>query len=272
MQAKAGLASARAQFANVKAEFERAKRLKKENAISEQQFEAAKTQFEATKAMVEQAEAALAQVESQLKDAIITAPISGIIGVRNYEEGDMATGPLPIVTIVQMDRVKVIVKAPEQDFGQLEVGQYGIIKVRSFPNETFTGTITKISPVLDPLTRMGKIELYVDNKDKRLKPGMFAEVQICIQTMENVLTIPKVAVIEKTELQRVNGEDVARVKTQVFAVKDSVAYLKNVKIGYTNGTVAVVDSGLVEGEKIVIVGQHSLKDGSKVKVLNEGEN
>ncbi|NOZ60358.1 MAG: efflux RND transporter periplasmic adaptor subunit [Calditrichaeota bacterium] len=271
VQAKAGLASARAQFANVKAEFERSKRLKAENAISEQQFDATKTQFEATKAMVEQAEAALVQAESQLDDAIISSPLSGIIGTRNYEEGDMATGPLPIVTVVQMNRVKVIIKAPEQDFGQLKVGQFGIVKVRSYPDETFKGKIIKISPVLDPLTRMGKIELLVDNKDKRLKPGMFAEVQIRIQALKNVIAIPKFVVIEKTELQRVNGEDVAVVNSHVFVVQDSVAHLRKVEISYTNGTISVVKSGVEEGEQIVVVGQQSLKDGSRVRVLNEGE-
>ena len=271
IQAKAALVSAKAQLANLKAEYERAQRLINENAMSKQQFDAIKTQYEAAQALVEQAEAGVAQAESQLQDANVTAPISGIIGVRNYEQGDMATGPLPLVTVVKMDRVKVEVDAPEQDFGQLKIGQCATLKVLSYPDKTFTGTINKISPILDPITRMGKIEIIVDNRDKQLKPGMFAEVQICVNSFENVLTIPKHAVIENIELKRINGEDVTIVKSQVFVIKDNVAHLRDIDISYTNGIVAVVSSGLEEGEQIVVVGQQSLKDNAKVKVLTQGE-
>ncbi len=271
IQAKAALVSAKAQLTNLKTEYERAQRLINENAMSKQQFDAIKTQYEAAQSLVEQAEAGVAQAESQLQDANVTAPISGIIGVRNYEQGDMATGPLPLVTIVKMDRVKVEVDAPEQDFGQLKIGQCATLKVLSYPDKTFTGTINKISPILDPITRMGKIEIIVDNRDKQLKPGMFAEVQICVNSFENVLTIPKHAVIENIELKRINGEDVTIVKSQVFVIKDNVAHLRDIDVSYTNGIVAVVSSGLEEGEQIVVVGQQSLKDNAKVKVLTQGE-
>ena len=195
IQAKAAVVSAKAQLVNLESEYQRAQRLKKENAMSQQQFDGVKTQYEATQALVEQAVAAQVQAESQLADANITAPISGVIGNRYYEQGDLATGPFPLVTVVQMNKVKVEVNAPEQDFGQLRIGQVANLHVLSYPGETFAGKINKISPVLDPITRMGKIEILVNNKDRRLKPGMFAEVQICVNTMENVLAVPKHAVI-----------------------------------------------------------------------------
>ncbi len=270
-QAKAGLVSAKAQFANFQMEYQRAQRLIKEDAMSQQQFDAIKTQFEAAQAGVDQAEAALAQTNSQLADANVTAPISGIVGTRYYEQGDLASGPLPLVTVVQMNRVKVIVNAPEQDFGQLKLGQCATIAVMSYPDETFTGQITKISPVLDPITRMGKIEIMVDNADKRLKPGMFAEVGICIKTLEDVIAVPKHAVLENTELKRVNGQDVAVVNSEIFVEENGIALLREIEVSYTNGTISVVSSGLNEGENIVIVGQQSLKDSVKVNVTNQGE-
>ena len=269
VQAKAALISAKAQLANLEAEFQRAKRLHKENAMSKQQFDAIATQYEATQALVEQSEAALIQAQSQLNDANITAPISGIIGVRNYEQGDMATGPLPLVTIVQMERVKVEIRVPEQDMGQLKVGLCASISVLSYPDEIFSGTINKISPVLDPLTRMGKIEILVDNSDKRLKPGMYAEVKICVNTLEDVLVIPKYAIIENTELKRINGEDIAVINSQVFVTQQDVAYLRDIDIKYTNGTVAVISAGVTEGENIVVVGQQSLKDSAAIKIVSE---
>ncbi|MBC8181664.1 efflux RND transporter periplasmic adaptor subunit [candidate division KSB1 bacterium] len=272
IQAKAAAVSAKAQLVNLKSEYQRAQRLIKENAMSQQQFDGVKTQYEATQALVEQAVAAQVQAESQLSDANVTAPISGVIGNRYYEQGDMAAGPFPLVTVVQMNKVKVEVNAPEQDFGQLNVGQCANLHVLSYPNETFTGEINKISPVLDPITRMGKIEILVNNEDKRLKPGMFAEVQICVNTMENVLTVPKHAVIENTELKRINGMDMAVVYSHVFVENNGIAYLRDIKISYTNGVVAVVSSGIEQDENLIIVGQQSLKDSAKVKVMNEGVN
>ena len=271
IQAKAAVVSAKAQLVNLESELQRAQRLINENAMSQQQFDGVKAQYEAIQALAEQAVAAQVQAESQLSDANVTAPISGVIGNRYYEQGDMAAGPFPLVIIVQMKTVKVEVNAPEQDFGQLKIGQCANLRVLSYENETFTGQINKISPVLDPITRMGKIEILIDNKDKRLKPGMFAEVQICVNTMENVLAVPKHAIIENTELQRINGMDEAVVNSHVFVEANGLAFFRNLDISYTNGVVAVISSGIEEGDNLIIVGQQSVKDSSKVKVLNQGE-
>ncbi len=270
-QTKAALMSAKAQLVNLESEYRRAQRLQKENAISKQQFDGIATQYEATQALVEQSEAALAQAKSQLADAAITSPISGIIGVRNYDQGDMAGGQFPLVSVVQMRQVKVEVNVPEQDLGVLEPGQCATVSVRSFPDEEFDGTINKIRPVLDPMTRMGKIEILVDNKDRRLKPGMYAEVSICVKTFENAVVVPKHAIIEKTEMQRINGQDVAVVNSQVFIEQDGIALLRDIDVTYANGTNAVVSGGVQPGEKIVVIGQQSLKDSSQVKILAEGD-
>jgi RND family efflux transporter MFP subunit len=268
VQAEAALVSAKAQLMNLESEYKRAQRLYNENAMSQQQFDGVATQYEATQALMEQAAAALKQARSQLADASITAPISGIIGVRNYEQGDMASGPLPLVTIVQMNNVKVKVEAPEQDLGELKIGQEADIVVTSYPDEKFTGTIERISPVLDPITRMSKIEIIVDNKDQRLKPGMFAEVSIRVRTLADVILVPKNAVMENTAVRRIDGNDVAVVNSQVFVEKDGVAYLRDIDVSYKNGTVAVVSDGLEENEHLVVIGQQSLKDSALVNITN----
>ncbi|MBD3287507.1 efflux RND transporter periplasmic adaptor subunit [candidate division KSB1 bacterium] len=267
VQAEAALVSAKAQLANLESEYQRAQRLRKEDVMSQQQYETIETQYEATQAVVEQSQAALLQAKSQLDDATITAPISGVIGIRNYEQGDMASGPLPLVTIVQMKQVKVEINAPEQDLGQIKKDQCANIKVTSYPDETFVGTISKIRPVLDPITRMGKIEIMVDNEDGRLKPGMFAEVTICINTLEDVIVIPKHAIMENTALKRIDGQDVAVIKSHVFVVNDDTAYLREIDVSYTNATVSVVSGGLDLDEKIVVIGQQSLKDSAAVKII-----
>ncbi|NOY59884.1 MAG: efflux RND transporter periplasmic adaptor subunit, partial [Calditrichaeota bacterium] len=160
-QAEARLAAAKAQESNLLLEYDRAKRLSKENAMSKQQYDTIEAQYQSAQAQVEQAEAALASIKSQLLDATVTAPISGIIGKRFYETGDMAAPQLPIVTIVQMDRVKIDFNATERDLGKLKIGQEAQIKVESYPEQVFRGKVSKISPVLDPLTRMAKVKVLV---------------------------------------------------------------------------------------------------------------
>jgi RND family efflux transporter MFP subunit len=206
-QTEAALTAARAQESNVKLEFERAQRLSRENAMSQQQFDAIKTQYEAVQSQALQAEAALKSAQSQFGDATITAPIAGIIGERYVEAGDMANPAMPIVRIVQMEKVKIEFSATEEDLGKLEVGQLALVRVKSYPDTVFTGKVFKISPVLDPLTRMADVEVLIKNPGYELKPGMYAEIEVRTGEIKDVLVVPRFATIESTTLEHINVED-----------------------------------------------------------------
>lgn len=271
-QAEARLAAAKAQESNLLLEYDRAKRLSKENAMSKQQFDTIEAQYQSTQAQVEQAEAALASIKSQLQDATVTAPISGIIGQRFYETGDMAAPQLPIVTIVQMDRVKINFNATESDLGKLKIGQEAQVKVKSYPEQIFEGKVTKISPVLDPLTRMAKVEVLIDNRDKKLKPGMFASITVITGVLKNVIAIPRYPTIERTSLEKIQGQDVVIKNYSVFVVNDSTAHQRDIDVQYVNHENIAVRSGLQVGDKIVVEGQNNLRDGMQVKVVEEGNN
>ena len=177
-QAQAGLTAAAAQKANMGSEFTRAQKLYGEDAMSKQQFDGIQTQYEAVSAQVSQAEAGLASARSHLRDATVSSPLSGIVGKRYYEEGDMAVPTMPVARIVQMDNVEIKIEATEADLAHLDIGQTAEVKVRSYPDERFVGKTTKISPILDPVTRMATVEVLIPNQDHRLKPGMFAEVEV----------------------------------------------------------------------------------------------
>src|SRR5574342_360053 len=153
-QAEAALAAAKAQEANLRADYDRFELLYRDHSVSKQQYDAIATQFEEAKAQVEQAEAALTSAKSQFHDATITAPIAGIIGKRYCEAGDMATPALPLVSVCQMDRVKMMFAATEKDLARLAIGQKTVVQVSTYPDRTFEGKVVKISPVLDPLTRL----------------------------------------------------------------------------------------------------------------------
>jgi RND family efflux transporter MFP subunit len=267
-QAEGGLSAARSQEANLSAEFVRADKLYKENAMSKQQFDAIRTQCEAAKAQLQQAEAALAGIRDQYDETTVKAPISGVVGERGYDTGDMANPAVPLVRIVQMERVKLVIQAAEQDLGRLAPGQETEIRVKSYPDAVFKGRVWKISPVLDPMTRMALVEVIAPNPGYKLKPGMFAEAEVKTGTLKNVLTVPRYAAIENTSMETEGGRDRV-VKTYfVFTVGDSGKVSQRpLEVTYVNQVNIAVKSGLKLGETIVISGQNNLRDGMSVTAV-----
>jgi len=268
-QAEAALVAAKAQEANLKVEYERAKRLHSENAMSKQQYDATQTQYEAITAQTEQAEAYLASAKSQLDDASISAPISGIIGKRYYDEGDMANPALPLVTIVQMDRVKITFDVTEVDLGKIKIGQDAVINVKSYPDQQSKGRVIKVSPVLDPLTRMAEVEVIIDNPDHQLKPGMFAQVEVTTGKIEQKIIVPRFATIENTTLENINGEEQVVKNYFVFVADSNKAEQRKLDVMYVNHRYLAINSGIEVGEKLITLGQNLLRDGSPVMITNE---
>lgn len=256
---------AEAQKNNVEMEYARAERLFKENAMSQQQYDAIQTQ------MV-QVQSALVSAKSQLKDATITAPISGIIGKRYFEAGDMASPGMPIASIVQMNNVKIEIEATESDLARLAVGQKADVRVSTYSDQVFTGKVIKISPILDPMTRMATVEVLIPNKDRLLKPGMYAEVEITTGTLENTLVVPRYSVIESTSLKSENGKDKVVKNYFVYVVNDSMkAEQRELNVDYVNHIVIAVKGGVQVGDKLVVSGQNNLRDGIPVLVPGAGE-
>ena len=269
-QAEAGLVAAKAQEANARLEYERSGRLHEEKALSQQQLDAVKTQFEAVTSQREQAEAMLETAKSQLTDAQISAPISGIIAGRNYDAGDMASPGQPVVTIVQMRRVKVKFDIAETDLGKVKLADAATVRVKSYTNRTFAGKVSRVSPVLDRLTRMAEVEVLIDNKDMALKPGMFARVEVTTGLMKNVIVVPRHAIIESTSMQEGGKGGVTKVYF-AYVVRENKAEQRKLDVVYANHEFLAVGSGLSEGDLVVTLGQNSLRDGAPVIMTNGGE-
>jgi RND family efflux transporter MFP subunit len=250
---------------NIEAEYIRAQRLFHQGAMSQQQFDAIETQ-------ATQMRAAYTSARSQLGDATVLAPISGIIGKRYYEVGDMVNPAMPLVSIVQMNRVKILFDATEKDLGILAIGQKAEVRVRSYPNEIFVGKVIKISPVLDPMTRMASVEVIIPNSDHRLKPGLYGEVEITTGILDSVLVVPRHAVLESTSLKKIEGKDEV-VKTYfVYVVNDSSrAEQRELDVYYVNHSCVAVKSGVSVGDVMVVSGQNNLREGTKVNVASGEE-
>lgn len=271
-QAEAGFAAAKAQEINMQVEHERAQKLFKESAMSKQQYDMVQTQYEAVKAALEQAQAAMISARNSLADATVSAPIFGIIGKRYYESGDMANPALPLVSIVQMGRVKITFAATESDLGALKVGQQAKVTVKSYPQEEFVGRLVKISPILDPLTRMATIEVLIENREQKLMPGMFAQVQVITGTIENTIVVPRYAAVENTTIEKVDGREQLLKSYYIYVVENDKAVQRKLDVVYVNHIQLAVKGGISPGEKLVTLGQADLRDGSLVTISKEEGN
>jgi multidrug efflux pump subunit AcrA (membrane-fusion protein) len=206
-------------------------------------------------AQIRQAEASLRLARIHLKNTTIRAPISGIISKRFLDQGSFVSTTTPIVRIVAMDVVKILVQVVESELAQLCVGATAEIYVDAYPKQFFQGKVSCISPTIDPESRMADIEINVDNKEHRLKPGMFARVNLIVQRRNSVL------LLSKDSLIREHGN------TRVFVHENGRALLREVSLGLEGEKYVEIVRGLQEGEEAIVAGQYELEDKMPVRVI-----
>lgn len=204
-----------------------------------------------------QASIALKLAQKRLRDATIHAPIAGVISKRHLDLGGMALPAAPLFEIVNTDTVKATVEAIEAHLGQLTVNQQASITVDGIHSE-MVGKIAFISPTLMATRRTATVEILVENPEKTLKPGMFANVTIPIKVHTDAILIPRSSLIEDATANTQN----------IFVVENGISQRRVVEIGLLRGGEAQIVSGLAEGEAVVTAGQHSLKQGENVRVAN----
>ncbi|HIM10543.1 TPA: efflux RND transporter periplasmic adaptor subunit, partial [Candidatus Poribacteria bacterium] len=153
--------------------------------------------------------------------------------------------------------VKAVVYVIESDLPKFEVGREVSINVDSW-DEPFSGRISEISPVLDISSRSAKVEIVLSNPDLRLKPGMFSKVTIPLQIRKGAIILSRSAIIRSV----VSGE------YSVFIIDSGISKQRQIGLGLSKGDIVEIRSGLSSGEQVVTAGQHSLRDGDKVKIVN----
>ncbi len=260
--AKAALEVAQIKFNNAKTEFERAKKLYKQDAISRQKYDMSKYAFEAAKAGIKQAQSSFQALEEKISKCKIKAPISGIIAKKFQDEGEMivATSMMktsPLVTIIQIDKVKVKTSLPSIYYSKTNKNIEITITNDVYPDKIWKAKISKISPIIDPLSRSFDIEMVIENENFLLKPGMFANVNIIFEHKKDALLVPRESVI-------IEGN-----KSYVFTVENGISKKINVKTGIITYKKVEIISGLKEGQLVVTFGARRLKEGMKVKVIEK---
>jgi membrane fusion protein, multidrug efflux system len=265
-QAEANLAKDQAQVTDAKVNLERFTALYKEGVI-------AKQQLDAQSALVGQLEGAIgadkAQVENaklQLVYSRITAPISGRVGLRIVDPGNIvhASDTNPMLVITQLQPITVIFTLPEDYIpvilkhmrqGDLQVEAYS----RDDKTKIGTGRLLTINNEIDPSTGTNRLKAVFDNSERLLWPNQFVNMRLLLDVKKNATTVPVAA------LQ--NGNQ----GTLVFVVKpDKSVEVRAVKVGFTEANTASIDQGLTPGEVVVTEGQDKLQPNSRVEVQQQG--
>lgn len=264
-QAMGGLASARANVEGLRDQFNRQQRLLASGVVTRAQVDATRFQLQAAEATVAQLEASLGSARSRRSDANIRSPISGIVGQVFVEEGDMAAPQVPICTIVRMDRVEVTIQVPERDLGLVRPGMEADLTFDSLSGREFRAPVSQISPVVDRVSRTATLRFMLDNEDHAIRPGSLADVSLEVERHEDALVVPQYALVLE---DRSGPEGAARYRAYVLEDDGRTVDERRVEVGIFRGDEVEITDGLAEGERLIVQGQHLLRDGSEVRVID----
>lgn len=258
-QANAALLAAEAARDQIASDLARIGGLVQRNVLPTSRAEALETQLRSAEAQVAQLRSARRAAGHRHDRTVVRAPADGMVALLAVDEGDMLSPQMPVCAVVRMDRVEVKLEVVEADYVRIEAGMEVTVTPPSLPDVSRTGTVTRVSPVLDALTRTASVDVILDNADHVLRPGMVAEVAIELARRPNVTMVPARAVLMTTRT------DTAR-EGNVFVVEGETARRRLVILGRRYGDRMEIVEGIAAGETVVVMGQHMLRDESRVRV------
>ncbi|MDX1500889.1 MAG: efflux RND transporter periplasmic adaptor subunit [Thermoanaerobaculia bacterium] len=244
---RADLEIARVALEEARLAYERARKLEESQLISPEAYEQALTRFETAKARFEGA-------EIQLGYTVVRAPFSGLIVARYVDRAQQVAVNTPLFRLSDFDPLLAPIQVPERELPKLAIGQRAYLTVEAYPGRRFSARVLRISPVVDAATGTVKVTLEVDAEDT-LRPGMFARVFVETATRPEALVIPKAAL------------SLESIGDTVYVAADGKAHRREVELGYREGDFVEAVSGVAAGERVVVVGQDGLSDGTPVRIL-----
>jgi membrane fusion protein (multidrug efflux system) len=248
---KAEIAEIEANLALSQANFKRADELLRKKAGTARARDEAEAELRAN-------EAKLVLAHAMLDKTVIAAPFEGVLGLRSVSVGQYLAPGDPIFKLEAIDPLKVDFRVPEVYFGNVRVGAVIKVTVDALPDAEIAGTVYAIDPLVDEAGRAVVVRATVPNKDRRLRPGLFARVALVYDTIDAAILVPEQAIVPI-------GQD-----KFVFKVVDGKAALTKVTIGQRFLGRAEIREGLAAGDTVVTAGQMKIRDGADVTVLPNG--
>ncbi len=253
---------------------------------TEARHQAAIAQLDLAKAQFDQSKARLEELRINLANTVISSPVDGFIGKRYLDPGASVSPNAPVASIVDIHVVRMVVNVVEKDVKRLQVGMPAQVGVDAFEGEKFVGRVTRIAPVFDPQTRTAEMEIEVPNASYRLKPGMYARVDLTVAQRPDALTVPRNAIVDvdgKTGVfvagsggGATRGEGAARggqrstgstgqgdAQPAGGAPAMTVRFVP-VVTGIRDADAVEINAGVTEGTRVVTTGAMALKDGDRI--------
>lgn len=241
----ANLKQTKLQLDNQEIEFKRIDELYKVGGASKSEWDASKMQLDVKETAY----------KNLVENTSLLSPINGVVTARNYDNGDMYSGGDPVLVVEQITPVKLLINVSETYFTKVKKGAPVDVKLDVYGDEKFTGTISLIYPTIDATTRTFPVEIKLDNRDQRVRPGMFARATLNFGTADNVV-VPDLAIVK----QAGSGD------RYVFVYKDGKVTYNKVELGRRMGAEYELKSGVPDNSQVVVAGQARLVNGVEVEV------
>ncbi len=225
----------------------------------------AQADLDAAEARAKEADATVANLRVTIAKKTIRAPFDGRIAIRQVELGQFVSPGTPVASLQSVSPIHADFWLPQQALAELRPGQRTRLSTDAFPGVAWDGEITTVNPEVDPSTRNVRVRATFQNPDGRLRPGMFAKVEVRSAEPREVLTIPATAVVFAPY-----GDSVFAIEEGKDAAgrRSTVARQKFVRTGERRGDLVAVVSGLKAGETVVSSGAFKLRNGATVAVNN----
>jgi len=249
---------AQAQLQNARWQYQAQKKLHQAGGATLSDLEEAEAHYKTKQAEVQRYAAEAAQIRTQIKKSAIRAPINAVVATRNFNVGEKVPTlgrqeEKGLVTLMRLDEVYGQAEVSERDLARLRPGLEVIVIPDAYPASRLQGIIARLEPVLEKESRTVVAKVRVPNPDYRLKPGMFARLEIILDKTPQVLAVPKAAL-------QVGPDKSPR----VFVIIDEVAFLRKVATGAATENWVEIKEGLKPGEAVVVEGAERLKDLARV--------
>ncbi len=208
----------------------------------------------AARADVVSAQTLVAEAQQAITDTIIRAPFSGFVSSRAVAVGEFVSTASVVATILRTNPIKIGIQVAEADLPFVVLGRGVSVSIDAYPDRSFAGTVTAISPAVDPASRSAVVEASIENGDNALRPGMFATVRINKEGGGKGVFIPKTAVYN----------DQATQSFRAFVIVDGVAKLRVIQLGPEEGDSVQILDGLSADEVVATSNLDQLFEGARV--------
>ncbi|GHB26943.1 efflux RND transporter periplasmic adaptor subunit [Salinicola rhizosphaerae] len=263
-EAKGQLAQDQAQLASAQQDLARYQKLIKTNYVSQQDLDQQRQLVRQYQGTVASDKASVQSAQVQLDYTDIKAPITGVVGIRNVDPGNIVQlgDDDPIVTITQLDPISVIFSLPSRYVDivrqRLTAGDHPSVSVTGTNGKTFSGTLTSIDSNINSATGTIRLRATLDNPDGGLYPNAYVDVSLVSQILEDQVIVPEPAV------QTGQSGD------YVYVVNDDgTVSRRDVTLVATQNSQSALSAGVKAGEQVVVDGVDSLSDGAKVRIVSD---